>query len=98
MEELAERLDHAAGTLSAVDRRLPALSVEPWSFGADEAGAPGRLGWELHAHWVAVLNARAQEAASAASRLSEVAQSVRVTRRQYAETDETVQRRLMREM
>jgi excreted virulence factor EspC (type VII ESX diderm) len=98
MDELADRLDRAAGTLTTVDRRLPGLSVAPGSFGADDAGTPGRLGRELHAHWAAVLGARGQEASSAAARLSEVARSVRVTRRQYAETDETVQRRLMREM
>lgn len=98
MDELADRLDHAAGTLTTVDLRLPTLSVTPESFGADDAGVPGRLGRELHAHWAAVLDARSQEAAGAASRLSEIAQSVRITRRQYTETDETVQRRLMREI
>jgi excreted virulence factor EspC (type VII ESX diderm) len=98
MDELADRLDQAAGTLTAVDHRLPARSIPPGSFGADDAGAPGRLGRELHAHWVAVLDARSQEATTAAARLSEVAQSVRVTRREYADTDETVRRRLMREM
>jgi hypothetical protein len=98
MDEIADRLDQAAGTLTAVDRRLPALAVTPESFGADDAGAPGRLGRELHAHWAAVLDARSREATNAASRLSEVARSVRITRRHYAETDETVQRRLMREM
>ena len=98
MDELAERLDEAAGALTSVDRGLPALSVPPESFGAGATGAPGRLGQELHAHWAAVLDARSREATTAASRLSEVAESVRITRRQYAETDETVQRRLMREM
>lgn len=98
MDEVADRLDQAAGVLTAVDRGLPALSVTPESFGAGDAGVPGRLGHELHAHWAAVLGARSREAIDAASRLGEVAESVRTTRREYAETDETVQRRLMREM
>ncbi|MGX6605362.1 type VII secretion target [Micromonosporaceae bacterium Da 78-11] len=98
MDQIADRLDQVADVLRAVDRQIPALSIAPGAFGADDAGTPGRLGRELHAHWAAVLDARSQEAAGAASRLSEVAQSVRITRRQYAETDETVQRRLKREM
>jgi hypothetical protein len=98
MDHLADRLDQAADALTTVDRRLPSLSIAPRSFGADDAGTPGRLGRALHAHWAAVLEARSHEAATAASRLTEVAQSVRMTRRQYLETDETVQRRFQREM
>jgi hypothetical protein len=97
MDHLADRLEEAAEQLTTVDRQMPALTVTAGTFGADDAGLPGRLGRELHAHWAAVLRARSREAASAAARLSETARSVRTTRQAYAETDELVSRRLRRE-
>jgi hypothetical protein len=97
MDNLAEGLDRAADTLATVDRRMPALAIAAAAFGADDAGLPGRLGRELHAHWQAVLDARSREAAAAAARLTEIAGSVRVTRRQYTETDEAAGGRLLRE-
>jgi uncharacterized protein YukE len=98
MDQLADRLDQAADTLATVDKRMPALTVAASVFGAsDDAGLPGRLGQELHAHWTAVLTARSHEAAGAASRLFDAARSVRATSRHYAETDDTVRRRLTRE-
>lgn len=97
MDHLADRLDHAADTLSTIDRRLPALVVEAPAFGADDSGLPGRLGRDLHAHWSAVLDARAHEAAALAARLTEAAGSVRTTGRDYTETDASVARRLSRE-
>ena len=97
MEHLADGLDRAADTLSTVDRRLPVLAVAATAFGADDAGLPGRLGRDLHAHWTAVLDARAREAAGAAHRLTELAGSIRRIRRQYRETDEAVRDRFQRE-
>lgn len=97
MDNLVEGLDRAADTLATVDRRMPALAIAAAAFGADDAGVPGRLGRELHAHWQAVLDARAREAAAASARLTEIAGSVRVTRRQYTETDEAARGRLLRE-
>lgn len=99
MDHLAERLDQAADRLTTMDRQITHLTVTAGVFGADDdAGLPGRLGHELHAHWTAVLRARSGEAASAAARLAETARSVRTTRREYEETDEHVRRRLAREM
>jgi hypothetical protein len=98
MDHLADRLDQAADILATVDRGLSALAVPAAVFGAEEVGLPGRLGRELHAHWAAVLDARAHEASTAASRLAEMAGSVRATSRHYTETDEAVHRRLLREM
>ena len=104
MDHLADRLARAADTLTAVDKRMPALTVAATAFGvagteaAAGAGLPGRLGRELHAHWTAVLDARSREAASAAARLADAAQSVRATSRDYADTDELVRRRLTREV
>ena len=104
MDDLADRLDRAADTLTAVDKRMPALTVAATVFGvsgsnaAAGAGLPERLGRELHTHWTAVLEARSREAASAAARLADAAQSVRDTPRQYADTDELVRRRLEREV
>jgi hypothetical protein len=96
-DQLADRLADAADLLTTVDRSVPALAVPAGTFAADEAGAPGRVGRELHAHWAAVLTARAQEAAETAARLTDMAQSVRATTRRYAETDEAAARRLARE-
>lgn len=104
MDHLADRLDRAADTLTAVDRRMPALTVAVTAFGGSGtdaqagAGLPGRLARQLHAHWTAVLDARSREAASAAARLADAAQSVRATSQHYADTDDTVRRRLTREV
>ncbi len=97
MDHLADELDRAADTFTTVDRRLPVLAVAAGAFGADDAGLPGRLGRDLHAHWTAVLDARSREVADAAHRLSELAGSIRVTRRRYRETDEAVRDRFRRE-
>lgn len=88
MEALAGRLDAAADVLTTVDRRVPALAIPADAFaGAEPVGLPGRLGAELHAHWSAVLAARAQEASDAAARLSELAVAARTTGRAYTDTD-----------
>lgn len=83
----AERLHAAADLLSTVDRSLASLTVPAAAFGADESGIAGRVGRELHAHWGAVLAARAQEAADVAVRLTDLADGVRSTAHQYTEAD-----------
>src|SRR3954447_3939567 len=100
MEQLADRLERAADAMTTVDRRMPSQAVPAAAFGARETGGglPGRLGHELHAHWVAVLDARSREAAGAAARLTDTAPSGRATLRHYGETDDLVRRRLTREM
>jgi hypothetical protein len=100
MEQLADRLEQAADTLTTMDKRMPAYAVAPATFGATGSGGglPGRLGRELHVHWTAVLDARSREAASAAMRLADTAQSVRAALRHYGDTDDQVRRRLTREM
>jgi len=89
-------LHAAADALATVDRSLPALTVPAGVFAAADEGTPGRLGRQLHAHWSAVLTARAHEAAAAAARLTDLAEALRETERQYAETDESVGRRVER--
>ena len=96
MDKLADRLEGAADTLTTVDKSVPDLGVAPGAFGADDAGVPGRLGRQLHARWLAVLEARSREAAAAAMRLSELAGSLRAAERMYAEADEAVARRVAR--
>jgi hypothetical protein len=100
MDQLADRLEQAADTLTMVDKRLPGHAVAAGAFGAAGSGGglPGRLGRELHEHWSAVLDARSREAGGAASRLAGLAQSVRTTVRHYDETDDLVRRRLTREV
>jgi hypothetical protein len=97
VDNLADRLTTAADRLATVDRTLATLTVLPGAFAADEAGVPGRIGRELHAHWVALLSARAEEAAETAAHLRDMADSVRTTSRRYTETDEAAARRLARE-
>ncbi len=70
MTDLADRLDQAADTVDSAGRRLPGLAVAAAAFGADDAGLPGRLGRDLHAHWSAVLDARTRETIGAAARLT----------------------------
>jgi len=97
MEQLADHLHIAADALAAVDRSMSALTVPAGAFAAaDDAGLPGRVGRQLHAHWSAVLTARAHEAADAAARLTDLAEAIRETKRDYAETDESVARHVER--
>jgi uncharacterized protein (DUF1501 family) len=100
MEQLADRLEQAADTLTTMDERMPVHAVAASAFGAHDPGGglPGRLGRELHEHWTAVLDARSREAAGAAARLADTARSVRETLRHYGDTDDLVRRRLTREM
>jgi hypothetical protein len=98
MDDLADRLERAAEALATVDKRTPRLTVAAAAFGAgDDAGLPGRVGRELYEHWTAVLGARSDEAASAATRLTGAARSVRAAARSYDETDDSVRRRIARE-
>jgi hypothetical protein len=100
MDRLADGLEQAADKLTTMDKRLPGPTVTAQAFGAASSGGglPGRLGRELREHWAAVLEARAREASGAATRLADIAQSVRATVRHYDETDDLVRRRLTREM
>jgi hypothetical protein len=96
MELLAGQLDAAADVMTTVDRRVPAPAT-PAAFAGDEPiGLPGRLGAELHAHWSAVLAARAHEASDAAARLSELAVSARAAGRAYLDTDAAAADRVRR--
>ena len=72
-----------------MDRGLPELAGPAEAFGADAGGVPGRVGRSLHAHWSAVLAARAREAADAAARLTDLAGSVELTQRDYTHSDES---------
>ena len=96
MEQLTDRLHAAADALATVDRSMSALTVPAGAFASDDAGMPGRLGRGLHAHWSAVLAARAREAADAGARLTELATALQKTHHEYAETDESVARRIER--
>jgi hypothetical protein len=95
-ESIATNLAAAARTLSMMDRGLPSHEGSPAGFGGDGGGVPGRVGRRLHAHWVAVLAARAREAADAAARLTDMADSVRTTQRDYTDSDESAARQIRR--
>jgi len=96
MDQLADRLTADADLVTTVDRSVAALGVPPNAFGADEAGVPGRLGRELRAHWMAVLDARRREATDTAARLTDLAQALRATTHSYADTDDEAARRVAR--
>ena len=96
--QLAIQLDAGVDTLTTVAQLMPGLSGPARAFGADEIGVPGQVGRELHARWDAVLAARSREASDAAARLAGLATSLRITQQQYADTDETVARRIEREL
>jgi hypothetical protein len=96
MEQLTERLHAAADALTTVDRVAPTLAIPAGAFAAEEAGVPGRVGRRLHAHWSAVLTARAREAADAAGRLKELAAALDRTKQDYVETDRAVGERIER--
>lgn len=101
MDDLAGRLDAAADALAGAGRSLPDLAVPAFTFGpadgasgAGGAGRAGRLAGALHAHWNAVLAARALEAADAAATLTGTAAAVRRTARAYDRADDAAARRL----
>lgn len=96
MEQLTDRLYAAADALATVDRSMSVLTVPAGAFAADDAGTPGRLGRRLHAHWSAVVTARAREAADAGARLTDLATALQKTQQEYAETDDSVVRRVER--
>ena len=98
MEKHAQGLESAADALTTVRRSLPAHAATAGAFGADDEGAPGRLGRQLHERWLAVLAARSREAAEAAGRLTDLAADVRMTAKSYAETDDEADRRIRRGM
>jgi hypothetical protein len=79
MEKLAERLESAADALTTVDHSLSAHVGASGAFGADDVGAPGRLGRRLHDRWIEVLAARSAEASDAAAQLTMLAADVRLT-------------------
>ena len=96
MEHLALSLESVADALTTVNRSLPAHAAPPGAFGVGEEGVPGRIGKQLHDRWRAVLNARSQEAAETAKHLLDLAADVRMTAKEYAETDDDTSRRMRR--
>ena len=96
MEQLIDSLRTAADAMATVDRSVPALVASAGAFAADDVGVPGRMGHQLHDRWVAVLTARAEEAAATATRLNDLAAAVRETERHYAETDSSVSHHIER--
>ena len=96
MDHVADRLDQAADSLTALSREIASLVVAPGVSAAP--GLPGEVDRALRERWVAALEARSREASSAAARVAQAARSVRTTRRHYAETDEAVERRFTQEL
>ncbi|WP_329106598.1 hypothetical protein OG792_01500 [Micromonospora sp. NBC_01699] len=97
LRELADKLDEAAGTLTAAGRELgradrarPALRVD----------GPGRLTGTIRAlgeQWQAAIGARATEATLTADRVADLAATLRLVADGYADTDDAARRRHARE-
>jgi hypothetical protein len=96
MDELPDRLTVAADRLTDAAQALRAAGAGAHDFGGDSDGVPGLLGSALHQRWTAALRARTDEIAAASARLAETSAAVRAIRREYAETDHLVSRRLQR--
>lgn len=100
MDLIAERLDSVADALTTVERRLASTeSLDAGLGGAasrEGAGLPGLTMKMLYDHWAAVSAARSREAADVAHQLARLADDVRTTARDYADTDAAVAHRIHR--
>ncbi|MGW4462881.1 hypothetical protein [Micromonospora sp. NPDC004704] len=93
LRELANRLDEAAGTLTAAGRELGRLDRTSPAPGSD---GPGRLAETVHAltgQWLAATGARATEATVTADRVADLAARLRVVADGYTDTDDAARRR-----
>jgi hypothetical protein len=95
---LANRLDEASATLTALSRSVTAADPAQVAFGTDAPGRPGEIGRALHRQWVAATGDRAREAHAAAAQLASVAAALREAADRYADTDSAVTRRLVGEL
>jgi hypothetical protein len=93
LADLAARLDDAAGVLGGVTPRLSETGLHSAAFGAEAPGQPGELGRALQAEWERALTARAREAAVAAARLADAAQTLRIVATGYADADDSARER-----
>ncbi|SCL16971.1 hypothetical protein [Micromonospora inyonensis] len=98
LHALAARLDEAAATIEALARAATANDPPHPAFGVHIAGRAGEVGRALHRRWLEATEDRAREATIAAARLAAAASAIRGAADRYVETDDTVRRRLGREV
>jgi hypothetical protein len=92
-----ERLVEAAQAMTAAERVLSRMEVDPAALAVSAPGLAGQLGRALHQRVVEALTARSREATDAARRLGEVADALRTTADRYADVDAAASRRMSRE-
>lgn len=96
LSERAARLDGAGAAITAAAAGLTGRSAGPGRFGADAPGRVGEIGRALHARWTAALCDREREARTLAEELSDLSCALRRAAAAYADTDDTVARRVRR--
>ncbi len=97
LRALADRLDEASATLTALSRSVTATDPPQVAFGVDAPGRPGEIGRALHRQWAAATGDRAREAHAAAAGLAATADALRQAADRYADTDSVTARRLVGE-
>jgi hypothetical protein len=93
LREAAARVDAAADAIADTGVAVGRDGLSAADFGADAPGWLGELGRALHGRWTAAVGDRRAEAAAAATRLAELAGSLREASSGYADTDHAVRRR-----
>ncbi|MFK3981503.1 hypothetical protein ACI2K4_14140 [Micromonospora sp. NPDC050397] len=93
LRELANRLDEAAATLAAAGPALTAAGRTEPSPGEAGTGRLTEVTRALFEQWSAAATARAQEAATGADRLADLAATLRQVADGYADTDDAARRR-----
>lgn len=91
LNRLADRLDEAAAVLAAA--RPAERDPEAAATGADNPGRLGEVTGNLDRQRSAALHARAQEAATAGSRLGALAADLRTAAAGYSDVDEAAHAR-----
>jgi hypothetical protein len=86
--ELATKLEAASDAIANAGALLNRLDPGARAFGGDVPGRFGELGRQFHNCWTAAIAARTREASDQASRLVDVAESVRQAVSTYHDTEQ----------
>ncbi|BCJ65046.1 hypothetical protein [Polymorphospora rubra] len=93
LRQAAERFDTVAADLTDAGRRIAATGTAGADLGPPGPGRLGDLTRDLRDRWLAATGARFDEATAAATRLTEVADTLRLLAGRYADTDDAARRR-----
>ncbi|MEV0730364.1 hypothetical protein [Polymorphospora sp. NPDC050346] len=93
LRQAADRFDAAAGNLTDAARRIAVTGATGADLGPPGPGRLGDLTRDLRDQWLVAAGARCDEATTAATRLAEVADTLRQLAGHYADTDDAARRR-----